>query len=243
MNEFLSQVGLNGCDAIILLFLLVLFFIGIKRGFVRELAKLISLAASFIVAKIGATMLEPMVFEKLNISNNIHHKLASIVSEVNLSTVATVREDLEVGLQNMKGFNSILKYVPLDKFEITDIVQKGAENMEEQLVNALYTNIEPLLHKFLSVFVFVVAFFVLLIIFGIITRFIASAIESLPLIGSANALLGGIVGIVKGIILVSVFLSLVYLVLTCSNSDMLNTVMESKSFMLVGSIKDYLTIF
>lgn len=244
MGELLSLYGLTTFDAIAILIIIVMAIVGFAKGFVRELGNLIATIGSFIVAKIVAIQCYPLVMTKFNAEEEIRLKLTEVVSGIDTSTVDSAREGLMSQIYGIKGIGNLLRNIPIEHFEITDLIQKNdGADISSDLVEILYSKIEPLLENFFYVFTFVAAFIVLFIVLSIVMKLLAKLIESIAFIGTANTLLGGVIGIIKGIILIAVLFSLLYVIFTFTDSGMLDTFTSSKLFSLVGTAKEYLIQF
>lgn len=241
MGEFLSLYGLTVFDAIAIVVVIVAGIVGLAKGFVRELGNLIATIAGFIGAKIVAMQFSSTVMAKFGVEETVREKLTEMVSNIDTSTVQSVRDGLSSQIYGIKGVGNLLRNLPIDSFDITDLVQKNVgSDISENLVEILYDKIEPILSNFFYVFTFVAAFIVLFIVFSIIMKALANLIESIAFVGAANSILGAVVGLLKGVIFIAVLFSLFYVVFTFTDSSMLDTFTSSKLFSLVGSAKEYL---
>ena len=235
--------GLTVFDWTAICLLIFMFVMGYFRGFMKELVHAINVIGSYILAKIGATALSPMVMEKLGIGEKFRNYIGDMVSEIDLSSVGAVREGLSEAIKEVEGIGSLLDNLPLDTFEMTKLIQNNkGKDIATELGDLLYKQIEPLISQFCYTATFVVCFFVMLLVVGLVLSLMSSVFESINFVGSLNGLLGGVIGIVKGVVIIASVYSMIYVLLTVSNSELLDTFVISKTFGLVGNIKNYILV-
>lgn len=229
LNMF-DYIGLG----IIGLFLLI----GLKKGFLKELAKVLSLVLSVVGAKILSPTVEGYLYDLLKIKDKLLESITNIVSQLDFTSIDTAREGINEGISNIVGIGPFLSKFANENWAITDILQTPSSDMQTQLTNALMNGVEPMAHKIVGIVAFVLVFIVLSIILGVIFTGLQKAFSSIKILGLANTLLGGVLGTVKGIIITLVVFFVLFVVFTITKSDMLTEFMNSELYNIIIGIKD-----
>jgi uncharacterized membrane protein required for colicin V production len=229
LNMF-DYVGLG----IIGLFLLL----GLKKGFLKELAKVLSLALSVVGAKILGSTVEIYLYDLLKVKDKLLESVTNIVSQLDFSSIDSAREGINQGISNIVGVGPFLSKFANDNWTITDILQTSSSDMQTQLTNALMNGIEPMAHKIMGIISFVLVFIVLSLVLGVLFSGLQKAFSSIKILGFANTLLGGVLGAAKGIIITLIVFFILFIVFTVIKSDMLTEFMNSELYNLLIGIKD-----
>ena len=74
----------------------------------------------------------------------------------------------------------------------------------------------------------------------VIVNIVIRGLTSVKIVGVANNLLGGALGVVKGCLFMIILYSLAFVILSVSGSEYLTVLMDSKFFDIVVGIKDIL---
>lgn len=236
---FLSEFGLTYIDLVGLICIILFFCIGYARGFITEFLKLGSWVLSLIGAKLLAYPLEGVVYNFLKINEKLDLKLTEIVSDLNFSSIETVRVSLESGLSNIPFVGKLLNDIVYNNWDLTDIIQTASVNIQKELVASLHSSIEPIIHSFLHIVVFVILFFVLMLITTFVLGLVRSSFTSIKIVGGVDKLLGGVFGLIKGVIFFVLLYFVLFLILSASGSDYLSVLMSSRFydiFLGVGSM-------
>lgn len=234
----LSELGLTYIDLVGLICIILFFCIGYARGFITEFLKLGSWVLSLIGAKLLAYPLEGTVYNFFKINEKLDLKLTEIVSQLNFSSVETVRTSLDSSLSNLPFVGKLLNDIVYNNWNLTDIIQKASVNIQKELVNSLHIGIEPIIHSFLHIVVFVVLFFVLMVVTNILLGFLRNVFTSIKIVGGVDKLLGGVFGIIKGLIFFVILYFVLFLVLSLSGSDYLSVLMSSRFYDIFIGIGD-----
>lgn len=229
LNMF-DYVGLG----IIGLFLLI----GLKKGFLKELAKVLSLIFSVVGSKILSPFLETYLYDLLKIKDKLLESVTNIVSQLDFSSIDAAREGINEGISNIVGVGPFLSKFASENWTITNILQTSSSDMQTQLTNALMNGVEPMAHKIIGIISFILVFIVLSIVLGIVFTGLQKAFSSIKILGLANSLLGGVLGIVKGVIITLVVFFVLFVVFTVTKSDLLTDFMNSELYNIIIGIKD-----
>lgn len=191
-------------DAVLVLILLVGFIAGWRRGFLSALVGAAALAASALLANWGSLQLAEPAYERF----------------VRPRLVALVQQKLAGGASSAGGlFGRLLAGVTLRTGTAADAA--------EAVVDAA---IAPTAQTAVRYVLFLLFFLLLLLVFGLLTKALRAANKA-PLLGTANRLFGGVLGLACGVLAAFLYVSLCALVVISTNDTLswLNTDLISQS--------------
>ena len=238
----MTEWGLTYFDIAAIVFAIIFVIVGMSRGFLRELGKLLTWVGSFVAAKILSVMAEPTVYEYLGIDTKLRESIVSLVEKVDLSSVESARATLEASIEEISVVGPLLNDFVEENWNITNIVQKASENIRTELADYILESVQPVAHDIVEIGCFVAIFIIALIVLGFVIGLVVKGLTSIKIIGGTDKLLGGVLGLAKGVLFVFILYSLLFLVLSLTGSDYLSLLMESKFFDIVLGIKETLPI-
>lgn len=239
-EEGSKMAGLTFFDIGAIVFLLIFLVMGLARGFLKEISKIVIWAGSLIGAKILAYPVEPKVYEFLKIGEELKLNITRVVENVDFTSLESLRRTLEAGLENVSLIGPLLDGLVKENWTITDIYQKGSATMQTDLIKYIMEEVEPIAHNVVSIGTFVGLFVILLFVLTVIVNLIIRGVTSVKIVGAADNLLGGVLGAIKGCLFIIIFYSLAFVILSVSGSEYLSVLMDSKFFDIVVGIKDIL---
>lgn len=192
--------------AVILLFL----YLGAKKGFVLTLCSLVAVVVALVGANLVADAAAPMVADVIQpkletaITERLDEALKHTAFVGTDGDVATSSEDMPLStvldvLRENELFQGFMDGVEQTLIEgATASAASAAARVAAQLAGQLARGI-----------VFVVAFFILLILWGILSHAL-DLVSKLPVLDQLNHTLGGILGFVKGLIIAYVAVWVLY---------------------------------
>lgn len=77
------------------------------------------------------------------------------------------------------------------------------------------------------VIVFVILFIIFSIVLKLASKLLSSLLDKIPLVGTANSLLGGVLGLIKAIIIIYVICTVSYLIVISDNAENLKPVISN----------------
>lgn len=234
----IGDLGLTYFDIGALIFLLVFVLVGMSSGFLKELGKIIAWVGSLVGSKILVGFVEPKVYDFLGIREELILNLNKVIDRADFTSIETLRNTLESGLESVSLVGPLLSGLTKNNWGITDIYQTGSATMRTELVNYILESIEPIAHNVVNIGCFVALFFLLLFVLSIIMSGVVKGLTSMKIVGSADKLLGGAIGFVKGCLFFIILYSLAFIILSITGSDYLSVLMDSKFFDIVVGIKD-----
>lgn len=209
----------------LLLILLIIFFIisGKRRGFTRTLlsflSKLVSVAAAFFVSDRYAVPFYD-TFLKENVLNALESKIQLTSASDTSGQISAVLDSVPqslTGLAEMLGIN-----MDVIKSEIADFNFTGgtaATVVEESLAG-------PLVASLCRIVLFALTSVVLSMLLGIAVNLICKVVK-LPILRTANSLLGALLGFVNGLICIFIISYVCVIAASLFGNDALNDIVYS----------------
>ena len=193
-------------DLAIILIVALFAIIGIKRGAVKEIVSLVgiivALALAITISKIGASFIYNEFVEEA-IYNTVFEAVEDSVGADISSTIDGLPEEIfqigdAIGVDISEKLESGLK-------EDTNLASSVAEIVSESIA-------KPLVITIIQLVLFIILFVVFKVLIGWLGK-ILNIVAKLPVLGSANKLVGGIVGLLKGVIIASIVCYVVIIIL------------------------------
>lgn len=229
---------INYIDLILMAVLAVIIFISVKRGFFKTLFDLVGYLLALTLARSFSGVLAQNAFDgfiRKGAYSYLEHSLQGIGTTDYVTQAKQVTEAIPEwlrGLMEILGYN---EDVLINQISATDF--KGS-NLVETLMNSV---VEPVGVALMQFVLFVVLAIVLLIAARFLVTLLNKIVKKLPVIKKMNAALGGVLGFLKGGIIIVVAASLLSLIASASdNSAFIDTVNNS---VLVTAFKDIVSDF
>lgn len=193
-------------DLAIILIIALCTVIGIKRGAVKEIVSLVGIIVALVLAitvsKIGAAFIYNG-FVGESIYNTVYEAVEDKVGEDISATIEALPEEIfqigdAIGVDITEKLETGLK-------EGTNLASSVAEIVSESIAR-------PLVISLIQLVLFIILFIVFKVLIGWLGK-ILNIVAKLPVLGSANKLVGGIVGILKGVIIASIICYVVIIIL------------------------------
>lgn len=180
---------------------------GSKDGFAKTL---VSFAGIFIAVILAVTVSKPAanyvytnVAQKpieTAVQSSIENQFGEVVSEN--PSAQQLLEGIEGVIDKLPAFIKNTLTTEEKKAEITEKVNEFySANLEEFSINLTENLIKPILISILSAVIFVLIFLVVWLLCFILSKAL-KIVNKIPLLGGVNVLLGGIIGFLKGLVIV-----------------------------------------
>ncbi|MEG1886664.1 MAG: CvpA family protein [Oscillospiraceae bacterium] len=182
-------------DLIILAIVVLTIFYSAKRGFVRTVLELVGFVLALLVASNCSTYLSNFVYD-----NMIEAKLNQTVCQFVETNGADAVKNIQGSLPGfvVTGANSL--GVDFNKIS-HDIMGESAPNAAAKVVDAVA---HPVIDALLQTLFYIIIAMALMVL----VRFLSKRINSvfnIPILGTANKILGGCIGVVKGAFFALIF--------------------------------------
>lgn len=170
-----------------------------KRGFFKSLFDLAAYVVAVVAARFASSAVAPPVFRQY-FSPTIEHQL---VKQLDGVSAADYGEKIEAAVQAIPDYlNGLLTMIGIDKDEIAariSSVQLTSENVVETLMDKV---VSPVVTAVIQLLIFILLAVVFRLLLQIIVRLCDGVIRKMPVINKMNTTLGGVLGAIKGVLIV-----------------------------------------
>jgi uncharacterized membrane protein required for colicin V production len=199
------NVGSIILDVILVLIVLFVAWRSAKRGFVRTLIEMVGYVLAIVLAFSVASFLSKQIYESFvrpSIVKSIEANLSEFNGE-NLSQVFNkVKNNIPSYMLTAAGYNAEIEKNIADEIMVSKgNTAKAAADITDRLAKPAMTYILN-----------IILIFILFFLFMLVVRFLAKVLNSLfnvPVLGTVNYLLGGVLGIFKGVIIALLLCALI----------------------------------
>ncbi len=222
---------------IILIAILVAFIASaVKKGFMLSLLELVAVIAALALAFSFSPVVAQGVYDGVVENVMIEALEEQIDQNVNASDIA---ENAELTLSVLPEFIvSLAENAGVDVAKIKDTIAT-ADLSSENLATELVTKVaEPITVGVLTAVFFIILAILLVFVLKIVAKLLSKAFD-LPLVGKVNKTLGGILGAIKGIVVLVFICTILNFALSNGDGELSTAVNES----FVINILDYINPF
>ena len=208
-------------DLVVVGLIALFVFIGIKRGFVKEIVSLVgfivALVLAFSLSNVGAELAYDNFIDasvqdsvKQSITDSVKNDADGILNSVPeefISAAKTIGIDIEAAVNDSIGVN------------ISDTAQNVALKISHDIARPVVTTL-------IRVILFLVLFIIIRILIGWLGK-VLNIFARLPVLHSANKLLGGIVGFLRGTVIALVLCYVVILIVNVRENGLIGITKET----------------
>lgn len=208
-------------DLVVVGLIALFVFIGIKRGFVKEIVSLVgfivALVLAFSLSNVGAELAYDNFIDasvqdsvKQSITDSVKNDANGILNSVPeefISAAKTIGIDIEAAVNDSIGVN------------ISDTAQNVALKISHDIARPVVTTL-------IRVILFLVLFIIIRILIGWLGK-VLNIFARLPVLHSANKLLGGIVGFLRGTVIALVLCYVVILIVNVRENGLIGITKET----------------
>lgn len=201
-------------DLIVLAIIILTVVLSARRGFVRVAVEVVGFIAAVFITFTISTPLGNITYDKI-----IEPPLVSSVSSAAGESAAQVVDSAWNSLPSFVKNNS--DKIGISKESIDKSIEENIGGGAENAVKTASQNaVKPVVVKFLSLIYSVFILIILLFLIKILAKFI-NRLFSFSIVGKMNRVLGGILGIPKGIIIAIAFCLVISLLVSFTKSGFL----------------------
>ena len=201
-------------DLIVIAIILIFCLISAKKGFVKTIVEAVGVVAAIILAFTFSSPLAATTYDKI-IEPPILNAVSSETTESSENAVQNIWDSMPKFIINNADRLS------LDSEGITQSVTEDISQGVETAVKGVSQNvIKPIAVRVLGLIYSVIIFVVLWVIFRFLAKII-NKLFSFSLVGKANRILGGIVGIFKGSVIALVFCLVISVIVSFTQNGFL----------------------
>ena len=200
-------------DAVLMVMVFCTVYNAAKKGFVAAAIDLIgyviSLVGSWIVAKLAAQWIFDSVLRPL-----VMDRVSEVLDEY--FTLDQLEGELEKVLEELPAI--LTNTISIEKEDIIGRLQQSTGLGTDLVSGFTDAIVAPALVGIMQIIIFVILFSILLFIVHLLSG-LFQELHHLPVIGTANSLLGGVVGLVEVILLVFAFTTVLHLFFALSGDS------------------------
>lgn len=196
-------------DIVSLIIIIVFVIIGVKSGAAKAICRLLSLVFSFILAVFLSHFLAELVYNTF-IKQTIIDNISSVVNDSALSTAAEKAQGIMDSLPLV--LSNSLSYFGVSSASLTSMLTSSQVNSIESVIMTPIVGV-------ISIVFFIILFVLLLFVLKRVFRGI-SKIFRLPLIRVIDSAFGFVLGILEGVLAVSVLAFALKLVIPLTGGDL-----------------------
>lgn len=199
----MSNSSVNIVDITVLVLLLGSILSSYHSGFIKLVLQKFSffggVLISFIFTSPISTLIADLFQVRLKILDFVtnHINDAKLFSDTAEGSVTKAMENLNNLLDEMSILGKFTSDA-LQKLNVTELVQNG-QYFKDELIEMLVNTIEVPVLLIIDVCVFFVLLLLGMLLCGMVSNILGSVVNSLPLIGTADHVLGGLFGILSGV--------------------------------------------
>ena len=225
-------------DIIFLLIFGVVIITSVKKGFIVSLFELVGTIASFVAARLFSDSLAAPVFEKF-VKPGAENLLSQNLGEVATTDYGTQIEEAINSIPD--AFASILNLMGISKETLVEKVSSSdfaSGSLLDSLMESVVTPVGTAVVQFI---LFAVLVALITLVLRVLVRLLDKIIKKIPAIKQMNSALGGVVGAVRGLLIV-VIISLLLAVAAgfINNPEFISAVEGS---FVVGTVQNLFTTF
>ena len=210
--------------------------VAVKKGFFYTLFELFGYLISFVTAKVFSEQISPSVYEAV-LEKPITEKVAEVLGETGTvgytDAIESFFDKVPLWAQGIVEGIGISKESLIDNVNAADL---QGNNAVETIMNKI---ISPVSISVVQVVVFAISVIVFMFVLKVVIKLLNKIIKKLPVIKRFNSLLGGVLGALKGAIIVIIVAVIVLAVSGLSGSE--EFVEAVNNSFIVNSVKRIIT--
>lgn len=222
-------------DILAVVFALVVAKIAARQGFIRTIVRLVGFVLSLVFANVLSKYVSEFVFKEYVRNSLVQNITEQIASH---PTVESFLAGLEAFFDSIPAL--LLNALEYAGVNFTQSIDSVPANIEQVATTVVDSAVAPTLIALFATGFFFLFFALFRFLFKILARSLTATIRHIPLVGTANTILGGCVGLVEGVLylyLVVMIMSFV-MALTGDSLPVINTKTLEETWILSIFLKN-----
>ncbi|MBQ9937337.1 MAG: CvpA family protein [Oscillospiraceae bacterium] len=189
-------------DILLLVLIAVFSFKGIRDGFAKTLVEFVSIFVAFIIALMLSAPISNFTYDKF-IKNSAQQTIYTALeqkTEEGTASIEAIKNDVNEVVSKLP---SIVKNLLPSEEEQNRLVEEAVKSVDiTEISNNLENNVvRPAAVTVIKIIAFILLFIIASLLLSIVAKML-KFVNKIPLLGKANALLGGIIGFLKAAVFV-----------------------------------------
>ena len=197
-------------DLIVVAIIALFIFTSARRGFVKVLIEVIGFVLAIMLTFTISTPLANVTYDKI-----IEPPILEAAADVSADSIEEMKQSALNALPDFVTENAELLGFSIEEFADTINTESLSSSMANPVQTASQQVIKPAVSKILELLYSIILMIILTFVVKIVARFV-NKLFSFSVIGTANKILGGVIGIPKGIIFAIVFCMIISLIVSLS---------------------------
>lgn len=203
-------------DGIIIIILILCVFLSVKKGFIPTAIEVVGFIAALIIAFTCSSPLTSIIYD-----NFIEPSVFTTVEKTIDNTTDKSFQAVDVVWEKMPEFITQNDFFSLSKEDVINEIESKSDETNEQLAYHISnTIIKPPITKIISVLISIIILSLLSVLVKLFARNIKKIYKN-TVVGDADKLLGGLLGIVKGAFFSMCFCLIISLLLSFNEDGFL----------------------
>ncbi len=231
-------------DLILLAVLVIFVVLGAKKGFIRALLDGFSTLIAGVLAYTFTESASQYAYDAF-VRNMVRNSLSNALNSTT-NDFGSVTEKVEILINKIpeSAINFSAKF-GFNVDAVADSIIKSRPSDKDVLIDTIMTEVAD---KIMMPLVETVTFIILLVAFvfvlAVIIRLLDSVIKKIPVVKETDKIFGGLLGVLKGVIVVFVVCTiLAFMIASSQNEEFIELVTSSKILEFVNSNNPLLNIF
>ena len=185
-------------DIVLVAIVLITIFLSAKQGFIKVFLGLVGMVVALVCSLWISGIAAEFVFNKA-IATAISSSITQTVENVGTQSAEAIVESMPETLYSAAQMLNV---------DLNGLIKQGLSNTTngsaQAISEALVENIaKPLVTSLVRFIIFLILYILIIVLIKLITNTL-NLVAKLPLLSSANKLLGGVLGFVKGLVIVCI---------------------------------------
>ncbi len=225
-------------DIVLIAVFALVIFVSAKKGFFVSLFDFIGSLLSFFLAKILASTFAPAAYEAF-VGPGAEQYLTKTLAGVGTTDYS---EHIEQALSSIPAsLDGVMQLIGIDREALSERLSSldmNGDNLVESIMN---TVVEPIGTVLVQIVLFAALSVIILIVLKFLVKLIDKLVDKLPKIKKFNAVLGGVFGALRGVVIIAVLAVLLSVAAGfISNDAFIESVSNS---IIINFVKGLITAF
>ncbi len=224
---------MNIIDIVLIAVVVVMVVLSAKKGFVASCLDALSLAISGIASYKLCEPAAKYAYD-LFIGNLVKTEFRQALDDMSKSLSV---KDKVTGMLNALPETAIklMESRGISIENLSGSVSSSLASNEEALIETVATTVgETIMLLFLNVVFFIILFILLTIVVRLVANFFSNNLEKVPVVGNLDTLLGGVLGLIKALVVVVALNVLLYIIAsTAEPGSSLETIKTSQIYLFL----------
>ncbi len=231
-------------DLVLLAVIVIFIVLGAKKGFIRALLDGFSTLIAGVLAYLFSETASQYAYDAF-VRNMVRSSLSNALNSTT-NDFGSISEKVEILIDKIpeSAINFSAKF-GFNVDAVADSIIKSTPGDKEVLIDTIMTDIaDKIMLPLVETITFIVLLVVFVLVLAVIIRLLDSVIKKIPVVKETDKVFGGLLGVLKGVIVVFVVCTiLAFMMASSQNEEFIEIVSSSKILEFVNNNNPLLNIF